>query len=106
MQTRVFVPVSAIVAFSLTTLLAGCSAPVAAIAERELPPAPVDGVVQIQQASRPFIQTEEVTGAKSDVPVSAPARVEFRDGALAQINAPLDGRIVTVHVQPGARVNQ
>jgi multidrug efflux pump subunit AcrA (membrane-fusion protein) len=37
---------------------------------------------------------------------SAPARADFRDGAVAQLGAPLDGRIVKVHVQIGNHVRE
>src|SRR5947207_14164053 len=65
-----------------------------------------DGVVHIHGASRPFIVTETVSGAKSGESVSAPARVDFRDGAVSQLGAPLDGRIVKVNVQIGQRVSE
>jgi cobalt-zinc-cadmium efflux system membrane fusion protein len=86
---------------------AGCSPPPAAARPApEVPPPAQDGVVHIRDASRPFIETETVTGARSDASVTAPARVEFRDGAVSQLGAPLDGRIVKVHVQIGDRVHE
>ena len=36
--------------------------------------------------------------------ITAPARVDFRDGAISQVGTPLEGRIVTVHVVMGQRV--
>src|SRR5215471_2810398 len=63
-----------------------------------------DGVVHIREGSKEFIQTETVSGARTDVAVSAPARVEFRDGAVSQLGAPLDGRVVKVNAQIGDRV--
>jgi len=62
--------------------------------------------VHIREASRPFIETEIVSGAKTGVSVTAPARADFRDGAVSQLGAPLDGRIVKVHVQIGDRVRE
>ena len=53
-----------------------------------------DGVVRISEASRSFIAVQEVSGLTSDSRVEAPARVDFRDGAVSQVGAPLDGRIV------------
>lgn len=87
---------------------AACSAPSAetATTERHLPPAPEDGVVQIADASRPFIGVEAVTSAKISATVSAPARVDFKDGAVSQLGAPLDGRVVAVHVQIGQAVKK
>ena len=72
--------------------------------ERPRPPAREEGEVRIQDASRPFIQVEEVSAARSDSTVAAPARVDFRDGAVSQVGAPLEGRVVTVHVLVGQRV--
>jgi cobalt-zinc-cadmium efflux system membrane fusion protein len=69
------------------------------------PPARVDGEVRIQEASRQFIEVEEVSAVKSGSTVSAPARVDFRDGAVSQVGAPLDGRVVMVHVLVGQRVS-
>jgi cobalt-zinc-cadmium efflux system membrane fusion protein len=36
--------------------------------------------------------------------VSAPARVDFRDGAVSQVGAPLEGRVQVVHVLVGQKV--
>jgi len=84
-----------------------CSSPAsAAKPPRDPPDSPLDGLVHIREASRPFIATETVSGAKSGESVTAPARAEFRDGALSQLGAPLDGRIVTVHVQIGDHVRE
>ena len=68
-------------------------------------PAHEEGTVRIQEASRPFIQVEEVSAATSDSAVTAPAKVDFRDGAISQVGAPLEGRVVTVHVLVGQRVS-
>ena len=87
---------------------AGCTRPTEAQspAKSEQPASTVhqDGVVTIQAASRPFIQVEEVSAAKSDSMVSAPARVDFRDGAVSQVGAPLEGRVQVVHVFVGQKV--
>jgi len=86
----------------------GCSRPTAAepAAKPEQPTSTVhqEGVVTIPDASRPFIEVEEVTAAKSDSRVSAPARVDFRDGAVSQVGAPLEGRVQVVHVSVGQKV--
>src|SRR3954471_22097306 len=85
----------------------GCSAPEAAAAKpADTPAAQADGVVHIREASRPFIGTETVSGARSVASITAPARVEFRDGAVSQLGAPLDGRVLKVHVQVGDRVRE
>jgi membrane fusion protein, heavy metal efflux system len=91
----------------LAVLGSGCSSSAsAAKAPREVPDAPQDGLVHIREASRPFIETEIVSGDKTGESVTAPARADFRDGAVSQLGAPLDGRIVKVHVQIGDRVRE
>jgi cobalt-zinc-cadmium efflux system membrane fusion protein len=91
-----------------SVVAAGCSRPTAAQSspqtEQQASPAHEDGVVTIQQASRPFIEVEEVSATKSDSMVSAPARVDFRDGAVSQVGVPLDGRVQVVHVLVGQKV--
>ena len=89
-------------------ILCGCSSSAAAPPPEKAVPAPVqvqDGVVRVSEASKPFIETETVTGARTEATVSAPARVEFQDGAVAQMGVPLDGQIVKVEVQIGERVH-
>jgi membrane fusion protein, heavy metal efflux system len=91
----------------LAVLESACSSSAsAAKAPREVPDPPQDGLVHIREASRPFIATEMVSGAKTDESVTAPARADFRDGAVSQLGAPLDGRIVKVHVQIGDHVRE
>ena len=63
-----------------------------------------DGVIHIKEASRPYITVEEVSATTTDAMVSAPAHVDFGDGALAQIGAPLEGRVTAVHVHVGQSV--
>ena len=90
----------------IAAAVSSCSAPAAAEKPARSVPDAIpqdDGVVHIREASRPFIVTESVSGARSGASVSAPARVDFRDGAVSQLGAPLDGRIVKVDVQIGQR---
>jgi membrane fusion protein, heavy metal efflux system len=90
-----------------TLASSACSAPAAAAKPPgDIPEPQRDGVVRIREASRPFITTETVSGARSGESVTAPARVDFRDGAVSQLGAPLDGRIVNVHVQIGNPVRE
>ena len=48
---------------------------------------------------------EAVTAAQTGSTVSVPAHIEFRDGAVSQVGAPLDGRIIRVHVLVGQKVH-
>ena len=99
-----FVWTFAVVSF----VAAGCSRPTAAesAAKPQSPASTIhqEGVVTIRDASRPFIEVEEVNAMKSDSTVSAPARVDFRDGAVSQVGAPLEGRVQVVHVYVGQKV--
>ncbi len=63
-----------------------------------------DGVVRIPEASRQFVEVEIISDAAQHSTITAPARVDFRDGALAQLGAPLDGRVVNVQVEVGSQV--
>ena len=87
-------------------LVAACSSPQAASEERQIPPAPAtdDGVIHIQEASKPFIGVETVSSDKSSQTLGAPAHVEFRDGAVSQLGSLCDGRVVAVHVEVGDHV--
>ena len=93
-------------------LAGGCTTRTAAEqpAPKAAPPSDIaphqHGIVKIREASRPFIEVEEVSAAKTDSTVSAPARVEFRDGAVSQIGVPLDGRVQIVHVSLGQQVQR
>jgi cobalt-zinc-cadmium efflux system membrane fusion protein len=89
----------------LCLVTAGCSRPNAEEKPEPVsPPAREEGVVRIHEGSRQFIEVEEISGARSDSTVTAPARVDFRDGAVSQVGAPLEGRVVMVHVLVGQRV--
>ncbi|MBX7113209.1 MAG: efflux RND transporter periplasmic adaptor subunit [Myxococcaceae bacterium] len=63
-----------------------------------------DGVVQIKEASRPFIAVEPVNASKTVAVLKAPARVAFKDGAMSQLGAPFAGRVERVHVKTGDKV--
>jgi len=85
--------------------LSGCSAPATAAQEERHPqPAVADGMVRITEASRRFIVVDAAKAETTTAAVRAPARVEFKDGAVARLAAPLNGRVVAVHVKTGDRV--
>jgi len=78
---RLFRPAVSFVVFCLLTT--GCTQPNAAQTMEQRPPLThEEGVVRIQDASRQIIEVEEVSGARSDSTVAAPARIDFRDGAV------------------------
>jgi cobalt-zinc-cadmium efflux system membrane fusion protein len=101
---RLFRPAASVVALCL--LATGCAQPNAEQKPEPTKPAlGEEGVVRVQDAQRSFIEVEEVSGARTGSTVTAPARVDFRDGAVSQVGAPLEGRVVTVHVLVGQRVS-
>jgi cobalt-zinc-cadmium efflux system membrane fusion protein len=65
-----------------------------------------DGTVKLSPGSQSFVEVQTVGDAGGGNTVTSPARVDFRDGAVAQIGVPLAGRVVTVHVKVGDYVRQ
>lgn len=64
-----------------------------------------DGAVRIREDSAPFIDVEGVGEDSVPTLVRAPGRIAFRDGAVSEVGAPVDGRITEVHVRVGQRVS-
>ncbi|HEY4180192.1 MAG TPA: efflux RND transporter periplasmic adaptor subunit [Kofleriaceae bacterium] len=60
--------------------------------------------MKIGEASRPYVISKAVTLDDDAAVVRAPARVSFRDGALSQVNLPVTGHVVAVHVATGDKV--
>jgi cobalt-zinc-cadmium efflux system membrane fusion protein len=84
------------------SLSVACSSPAAATqVARDLPPAPPDGVVRIDDASRRYIVVQDIGGTAVGGTLRVPARVDFRDGAVSQVGAPFDGRVMAVHARIG-----
>jgi len=97
--------------FSATLLLlcvaSGCSGASKANSVETKPETqapPPDGVVQVPEASRRFIEVKPVASEENAAVLRAPARVAFRDGAVSKLGAPLAGRVERVHVRTGDRV--
>jgi membrane fusion protein, heavy metal efflux system len=82
----------------------GCSSARATPTERELPSPLPDGVVRIPDASRQFVIVEAAGSDPAAASLRAPARVEFKEGAISQLGAPMEGRVVQVHVATGDSV--
>ena len=95
---------TAALAFSCL-LSGGCKQPAAAQKPEQVRlPALEEGEVRVPKPSLAFIEVQQVSGATSDSTFLAPARVDFRDGAVSQVGAPLDGRVAAVHVLVGQQV--
>ncbi|HWU86418.1 MAG TPA: efflux RND transporter periplasmic adaptor subunit [Kofleriaceae bacterium] len=63
-----------------------------------------DGTVQVSERALPYVVSRPVALEDATPVVRVPARVAFRDGAVSQINLPVPGRVVAVHVKTGDRV--
>jgi cobalt-zinc-cadmium efflux system membrane fusion protein len=63
-----------------------------------------EGLVVVSEASWQFIEVERVTARQNAAVLRAPARVDFRDGAVSKLGPPLAGRVEEVHVRTGDRV--
>jgi len=94
-------------ALSLATALVvcGCSSARATQTEKDIPEIPPEGVVRIPETSRQFLSVESAGGESDGGTLRAPAHVEFKDGAIAQLGAPFEGRVVKVHVHTGDSVH-
>lgn len=60
--------------------------------------------LKLAEASRDYINVEALDAQVSSTALRAPARVDFKDGAIAQVSSPLEGRITKVHVREGQKV--
>jgi cobalt-zinc-cadmium efflux system membrane fusion protein len=63
-----------------------------------------DGFVHLSQESARYLGTEPVASRSETLPLHLPARLEFKDGAVSEIGAPLAGRVNEVLVHSGDRV--
>src|SRR5579862_6247031 len=104
MFRRVWYP--AVPVLTMAVLSTACSHPKAEQAPEPAKPAPIreEGVVRIQEAQKAFIEVAEISAARTGSTIAAPARVDFGDGAVSQVGAPLEGRVSAVHVMVGQRV--
>src|SRR5262245_6245751 len=62
------------------------------------------GLVRLSPESARYISTEPVEAGRDPVPLRLPARLEFKDGAVSEVGAPMAGRIGSVMVRTGDRV--
>jgi cobalt-zinc-cadmium efflux system membrane fusion protein len=67
-------------------------------------PSRADGFVHLPQESARYLGTEPVAANSESLPLHLPARLEFKDGAVSEIGAPLAGRVNEVLVRSGDRV--
>jgi membrane fusion protein, heavy metal efflux system len=65
-----------------------------------------DGLLHLSAESARYIGTESITASPDPLPLRLYARLEFRDGAVSRIGAPMAGRVSTVLVRSGERVRE
>ncbi|WP_438016250.1 efflux RND transporter periplasmic adaptor subunit [Sorangium sp. So ce315] len=71
-------------------------------AEAASPSQPIEeGAVRIAPESRPSLDIQPAGSGAAIAVVRAPGRVAFRDGAVAQVAAPIVGRVAEIHVKVG-----
>lgn len=63
-----------------------------------------NGVVRVPPASRAFIEVAVIDAEEARTAVRAPGQIVFRDGAVAEVSAPIAGRIAEIHVRVGDQV--
>lgn len=91
--------------------LLGCDGAPGPIAEATaaVDPAPevgeASGSVRLPPESARFVTVESIPAPERHGVVRAPGRVAFRDGATASIGAPIEGRVIDVHVRVGDAVS-
>jgi len=67
-------------------------------------PGSTDAAVHIPEKARQFIKVDTAAALSTGPAITVPARVAFRDGALAEISAPVPGRVVKTMVKVGDSV--
>lgn len=71
------------------------------------PPAVValpDGSIQLAVAARAFVHVAPATMGHGVAVLRAPARIAYRDGAIAQVGSPVVGRVTEIRVHVGDTV--
>jgi cobalt-zinc-cadmium efflux system membrane fusion protein len=63
-----------------------------------------DGTVEVANRSLAYLAIEAIKPDKTVPAVRAPAHVAFRDGAVAEVAAPIEGRVVEISVKVGDHV--
>lgn len=90
--------------------LMGCEYAPRAVAEAMGAVNPEPGVeaagdtVRLRPESARFLTVERIEPPARNGLVRAPGRVAFRDGATASVGAPIEGRVVDIHVRAGDAV--
>lgn len=67
----------------------------------ETPP----GTLRLAKESLGFVKTQIVGKDVEHIPLRAPGRVQFRDGAMSRVGAPVPARVQSVHVAVGQLVH-
>ena len=69
-------------------------------------PQRVDGRIHLQPESMQYVQVLVATQNSGRIPLRAPARVAFRDGAVSRLGVPVPARVSAVHVALGEEVSR
>ena len=63
-----------------------------------------DGKVKLQPGSRPYVKVVTLAPTPEASTQRAPARIEFKDGAVSRVGAPIGGRVAAISVKVGDHV--
>lgn len=86
-------------------LAAGCGNNASGAPARDVEPiSRENGAVRVSAESRTFLDVHTVASNSTAPAVRAPARVAFREGAVAKVAAPIEGHVVQIQVKVGDRV--
>jgi cobalt-zinc-cadmium efflux system membrane fusion protein len=92
---------------ALVVALGGCGEATDTVTYRE-PTAELlaDGALRIREDSAPYVEVDAIGDEPVAARVRAPGRVAFREGAVSEVGAPVEGRITEVHVRVGQHVER
>lgn len=88
-------------------VLGGCSSsnkPADTSVTKEEPVA--EDAIRLAAPSLAFLETQEWKNTPTSIHFTLPARLVFRDGAVANVGTPVPGRVSAVHVVAGQRVEK
>ncbi|MBN8617119.1 MAG: biotin/lipoyl-binding protein, partial [Deltaproteobacteria bacterium] len=93
-------------ALGLTLLCAACVERAEATEDEGPPPVArrVEGGIELSEAARAFVRVEPAGTSEHVAVLRAPARVAYRDGSVAEVGTPVVGRVTSVLVRTGERV--
>jgi cobalt-zinc-cadmium efflux system membrane fusion protein len=89
------------------TSVTACHAPPVAAVQKALGAVKLaNGQIRLPPESLPYVHVAIAAPASGHIPLRAPARVAFRDGAVSRLGVPVPARVSAVHVALGEEVTR